>query len=286
MQQPALAHLLTDDTIDLLCRLGRPGARLRRHGNAAVLENTGSASRREIGATALREADAAGYLATVKSDAVLCVLSADGQAALRAFLMSAAGISRGRGRVPHGRRSDRQALAPSHDSILSASRAPMRRSVIEQLALRKDGDGQPLLGQFELAAGQRFAADFAMAGLQPRVTARWSAEAVSAQRRRSAPDAGASATPTATAAQERVRDALSALGGTLANMVLDVCAFDRRLEAVEEERGWPRRSGRIVLVGALQQLAQHYGLILRPRPQSVNIVHWGDGAHQPGTTAR
>jgi hypothetical protein len=45
-----------------------------------------------------------------------------------------------------------------------------------------------------------------------------------------------------------------------AAVVMDVCCYDKGLQAIETERGWPRRSAKLVLRIGLDHLAAQFGL--------------------------
>lgn len=67
-----------------------------------------------------------------------------------------------------------------------------------------------------------------------------------------------------------------------AGVVLDVCGLLKGLQEVERERGWPRRSAKLVLRIGLEQLAQHYGLgPVAKGGTSTASRSWMDDAARP-----
>jgi hypothetical protein len=168
-------------------------------------------------------------------------------------------------------------------ALLPAARAARvrRESALQWLRRRKDKDGRPLLTEAQFQAGERLAEDFWHAGLQPRITANWSAAAPSERTRRSAPGAGVEMRDAVVAARQRVVRALEAVGSELAGILLDVCCHDIGLAAAEQARGWPLRSAKLVLDLALTALARHYGLIAPERPVAARLRHWGDADYRP-----
>jgi hypothetical protein len=124
------------------------------------------------------------------------------------------------------------------------------------LARRKGRDGRALIEPIQLMAGERLRAEFTRAQLMPRITANWSAAVADGAR-----GAGSGGfTDAVIGARQRVNRALDAVGPEFSGLLLDVCCFLKGLADVEGERGWPARSGKVVLQLGLDRLARHYGL--------------------------
>ncbi len=152
------------------------------------------------------------------------------------------------------------------------------------LRRRKGRDGAPMITAEQFEAGERLRADFTRAGLMPSVTANWEAVASSRRSRRAAPDGPAGLTDAALAAKQRVQAALAAVGPELSGILLDVCCHLRGLADAEESRGWPRRSGKVILQLALTRLARHYGLGRAPDDEGrrrPRVRHWGSEDFRP-----
>ena len=153
------------------------------------------------------------------------------------------------------------------DVLVDDAESPLAR-----LAKRKGRDGEPLIRNMQLQAGERLRTDFTRAQMTPRVTSSW--DAARAQGRRG--QAGANTfTDVMVAAREQLRRALDAVGPEFAGLLLDVCCFLKGLEDIERERRWPPRSAKVVLQLGLDRLARHYGLAERARgPARAPIRTW------------
>ena len=153
-------------------------------------------------------------------------------------------------------------------------------SPVGWLARRRGADGKPFLCRNEVAAAERLRFDFERSQLAPGVTQDWrrfltsgveGGRRVSAQEREI--DGGASA------ARERLSEALETLGPSLSDVALRVCCFLEGIEAVETSMHWSRRSGKVVLKIALQRLAEFYeGVSVR---DSAAIETWRAGEESP-----
>jgi hypothetical protein len=133
--------------------------------------------------------------------------------------------------------------------------------VLARMSMLRDGTGKPLVSSGQREAGERLAGDFVRGQMTPRITANWDRAALGTAGARQAGAFAADLSDGVAAAQERVRQAMRYVGPEFADLLLDVCCLDLRLEAIEKQRGWPPRSGRIVLGLALDCLTRHYGIV-------------------------
>ena len=134
-------------------------------------------------------------------------------------------------------------------------------SPLAWLARRKDTNGKPMIDAAQFAAGERLRADFTRAAMTPRIGANLTSPV--AQGRRGGGESAAPYSDLVVAAKQRLSLALAAVGPEFSGLLLDVCCFLKGLETVERERGWPRRTSKIVLGLALDRLARHYGIVVK-----------------------
>jgi hypothetical protein len=163
--------------------------------------------------------------------------------------------------------------------LMPEGRQPVRRNLQESplfpLLRLKEKDGRAFLPEDAVKAGERLAADFDFAGLQPRITACW--EPRLSSRIKGAPPPSVDLTDDRLGARNRVTRAVEAMGPELSGVALDVCCFGKGLETVERERQWPARSAKLMLRAALLSLARHYA----PPPSRSRPRHWGDEGFRP-----
>ncbi len=190
----------------------------------------------------------------------------------------------------------RETLSTRHKADMPATQRAARMSVVANdrprivegplawLRQRKDRDGRPLITEPQFEAGQRFAADYARAQMQARITASWSATAPCM--RTQARGAAGDISDAALAARNRVHRAMKAVGPEIGGLLVDVCCHDIGLEVVERARGWPARSSKVVLDMGLTSLARHYGM-LAANPSSEDsrtrspARRWGEPGYTP-----
>lgn len=140
-----------------------------------------------------------------------------------------------------GRRAD--------GTLFNVAESPLGR-------LASTANGQPaFLRSHQVEAGERVRRLAERAQLQPRVTMSYTAAFVAGGTARAA-DIG----DLAADARRALAEVYQVLPADCAGVVMDVCGLLKGLQTVETERGWPRRSAKLVLRIGLEQLAQHYGL--------------------------
>lgn len=279
------------ELLAFLIRLTRPGARLRISTDGAAIaakpaQSDTSSRATPVAAGIVQAARAAGYVMTIAAlpgyagEGPCEVLSPAGRAAVRAALMARP--------VPPDSRRQKDGRVTRRDKFgdnAAAQRSPERLTLVEQLGLRRNARNQPLLHETQVAAALRFALDFNKGHMLPRVTARWSADAIPERRRRGAPGAGVELADSISAAQARARAALSVLSGSMADLAIDVCCYDRGLESIEAARHWPRGAARVVLGLTLERLAEHYGMVVKPSTRAAATRQWGEHGFKPSASA-
>jgi hypothetical protein len=116
----------------------------------------------------------------------------------------------------------------------------------------------------EMEAGERLRSDFAISTLHQQTTFNWASASIPSARGKSgrAPE---HASLSAIAAKDRVMNALQAAGTGLDNVLTSVCVREESMAAIERRYGWAQRSGKTILKLALRRLAEHYGMVRKPK---------------------
>lgn len=153
-------------------------------------------------------------------------------------------------------------------------------SPLARLGKLKATGGQPYLTRLEFEAGEKLRRDFEAGMMQPRVTASLDPSRVAGGRSRHR-NTSVELTDTAIGARDRVSRALDRLEPELAGIAVDICCFLKGFETVEHERGWPRRSAKLMLKTALGGLSRHYFPVAKAARGSAIIRHWGGQHYRP-----
>lgn len=257
--------------------------------NDAFISETDAPGLPRLGVFALRRGVTM-RIASLSAEAMDCLIRADlaawsGEGRDRRARLTETGRARAR-RAAADARAEPSFLAQHHDLERRAVENDAPSALVNEgesplvwLARRKDAHGRPLLDPTCVEAGERLRRDLTTAQMLPRVTANWSAAVASGARGQTPMHMS----DLVVAARQRASRALEAVGADFAGLLIDVCGFLKGMERVERERGWPPRSGRIVLGLALARLAAHYGLSMEAKGpnRSAGIVGWGAADYRP-----
>lgn len=159
-----------------------------------------------------------------------------------------------------------------------------RESPLATLMRHRGRKGERFLSEAEFRAGERLRSDYTRGQIIAHTGMNWdfsgTGRSSHADRNRRAELSDA-----AVAARGRVEQAINAVGPELAGVMLDICCFLKGLEQVELERGWPRRSAKIMLKSSLGVLARHYEPDASRGPgRRHDIVHWGGDGYRPSVS--
>lgn len=113
-----------------------------------------------------------------------------------------------------------------------------------------------LVSQRQYDAGERLRTDWERAQLSPKVTMTWDAAPVARGRSGSAPAIDPAGSQID--AHRRFHAAIDAAGRGLSDILWRVVCAGEGMRQAETALGWPARAGKLVLLIALDRIANHY----------------------------
>ncbi|MBU1176326.1 MAG: ATPase [Alphaproteobacteria bacterium] len=152
----------------------------------------------------------------------------------------------------------------------------LAHDVLEKLARPAAGG---FLQPHQLEAGRKVAMWGARAQLRQRVTMSYDPAQIGGRRGGAA---GADLADMAAEARKALARLFRDLPRDCAEVIFDVCVFEKGLQAIETERGWPRRSAKLVLRIGLDRLAEALGLMPEATGWPTSRHHdWRDESFGP-----
>jgi hypothetical protein len=149
---------------------------------------------------------------------------------------------------------DADAFAAQHRIIRTLPTGQALNMAESPLARLAQGPAA-FLQRHHVEAGERVRRLVEWAQLQPRLTMTYSGSRIAG-----GPQHKNDISDLAVDARRRLAEIHEQLPADCVSVVLDVCGFLKGLQEVEKDRGWPRRSAKLVLRIGLEQLAQHFGI--------------------------
>lgn len=149
---------------------------------------------------------------------------------------------------------------------------PRDDDVLARLASSRDGAAPAFLAPHHLAAAERFEQLVRRGQLTPRVTMSYNPASVGS--RGGSGNGVETASDGAADARLRLSQIASALPPDCWGVLFDVCGLGKGLQLIETERRWPRRSAKLVLRIALEQLSTLFGLSAQATGPHGRTRHW------------
>lgn len=146
-------------------------------------------------------------------------------------------------------------FAAQHRHMAADGSRNLADSPLARLA-QTSAEGAAFLERHQVEAGERVRLWAEKARLSPRLTMSYSAAHVAGGNPAQRGEIGDMAAD----ARKRLNALWDSLPRDCAGVVMDVCVFEKGLQQIEQERGWPRRSAKLVLRIGLEQLAGQFGL--------------------------
>ncbi len=133
----------------------------------------------------------------------------------------------------------------------------LNENIIVRLSIAKNGQ-EPFLLPHHIEAAKRFSFLFEKSHLRQSITIRYNEGAVAGSKR--SLNFSNDISDMAIDAREKIEKILAYLPKDCAKVILDVCGFEKGLQKIEKEHGWPSRSAKLVLRIALEQMANYFGI--------------------------
>ena len=170
------------------------------------------------------------------------------------------------------------------NGVYKTVRINLKESPLLWLSSRKDRKGRPFIEAHQLAAGERLRADYERAECAVVGASDWERLTFGAVQKNTTQPRGLLMMEAMVDAKKRVRFAIDVVGPELGSVLLDVCCYHLGLEETERKNALPKRSGKVILRMALNQLARHYGLLFEDeghRHCYQRLSHWGEEDYRP-----
>ncbi len=146
----------------------------------------------------------------------------------------------------------------------------LNESPISRLTIVRAGK-KPYLEPHHVEAARRFSNLMERSHLRSRITMSYNDAQLASTK--SSSNVKLDISDMAIDARKTMESLLADIPKDWASIIIDVCGFEKGLQTVESERGWPRRSAKLVLRIGLEQLAFNLGLCQKAIGSNRNNIN-------------